>query len=202
MLTLYITRHGETEWNKEKRMQGRLDSGLTEKGKERALLLGKRLKDIHFSRVISSPSKRTMDTTKLIMGDADNKVETDERLLEIALGEWQGKTADEIKALYPAQHDAYWNQPNTYENHAGERFQDVVDRIGQFLHDIEKSQPNGHVLVVTHGVVIKALYLLCRQKTIDHIWAPPFVEGTSLTIVQIENGKTDLVVEACLEHCS
>ncbi|CAM3619722.1 hypothetical protein GCM10009865_41310 [Aeromicrobium ponti] len=53
MLTVYVTRHGETEWNKEKRMQGHLDSDLTGKGKPEALLLGEKLKDINFKRINS-----------------------------------------------------------------------------------------------------------------------------------------------------
>lgn len=71
MITLYITRHGETEWNTEKRMQGWSDSNLTVKGGEHAALLGNRLKEVSFDAIYSSPSKRTELTAGLIKGDKD-----------------------------------------------------------------------------------------------------------------------------------
>lgn len=201
MLHLYIIRHGETEWNTEKRMQGRLDSDLTEKGKNDALLLGERLKDTVFERIISSPSQRTLDTAKHICGKRDIPIETDERLMEIALGAWQGKTEDEIKELFPSQYDLYWNRPSRYENPEGERFIDVMDRAAGFLEELIDKTPSGNVLVVTHGVVLKTLYLLCRNAPIDQLWDPPFIHGTSLTIVKHDKGKKELVLEGCMAHC-
>ncbi|MED3552449.1 histidine phosphatase family protein [Cytobacillus praedii] len=201
MLHLYIIRHGETEWNTEKRMQGRLDSDLTEKGKNDALLLGERLKDTVFERIISSPSKRTIDTALHVCEKRQIPIETDERLMEIALGEWQGKTEEEIKALFPAQYDLYWNYPSMYENQEGESFMDVMDRVASFLKELVDTTPVGNVLVITHGVVLKTLYLLCRNAPIDRLWDPPFMHGTSLTIVKLHNGKKELMLEGCMAHC-
>lgn len=201
MLNLYIIRHGETEWNKEKRMQGRLDSDLTEKGKNDALLLGERLKDTAFERIISSPSQRTMNTAKHVCGKKHIPIETDERLMEIDLGAWQGKTESEIKSLYPTQYDFYWNQPSMYENPDGERFIDVMNRVDSFLEELVETTPSGNMLVVTHGVVLKTLYLLCRNAPIDQLWEPPFIHGTSLTIVRLHNGEKELMLEGCMAHC-
>lgn len=68
MLHLYIARHGQTQWNVEKRMQGWLDSDLTELGLYNARALGERLKDIELNQVYISPSKRTEETAKTILG--------------------------------------------------------------------------------------------------------------------------------------
>jgi probable phosphoglycerate mutase len=87
MITLYITRHGETEWNKEKRMQGWLDSNLTESGIKNAVSLGERLKETEFTAIYSSPSGRTKATTSLIRGERDIPVIYDENLKEIKLGQ-------------------------------------------------------------------------------------------------------------------
>ncbi|WP_409975391.1 histidine phosphatase family protein [Bacillus sp. Bva_UNVM-123] len=76
MYHLYVIRHGETEWNTEKRFQGRLDSDLTDKGKTDAKELSERLKEIEFERIISSPSKRTMETAKFVKGEKTTNVET------------------------------------------------------------------------------------------------------------------------------
>ena len=199
---LYVIRHGETEWNTEKRLQGRLDSNLTAKGVKDAQLLEARLKDIEFEKIISSPSNRTMKTARLVRGERKVFIETDERLMEIDLGEWQGLKEDEIKSRYPKESHAYWHEPAIYESLGGESFFDVKQRVAEFLEDLDKTKPTGNILVVTHGVVIKALYLLCRNESVENLWNPPFIHGTSLTIIHVENGELKLHMEACTAHCS
>lgn len=201
MLNVYVLRHGETEWNAEKRMQGRLDSALTEKGINDARLLGERLKEIDFQRIISSPSNRTMQTAQLVKGEKPNLIETDERLMEIDLGEWQGQVEGDIKERYPIQFDLYWNQPALYESVGGESFLDVKERVSLFLRDLERRNHSGNILVVTHAVVVKALYLLCRNATVNEIWDPPFIHGTSLTIIRMHDGNKELLLEGCMAHC-
>ncbi|RSD28953.1 histidine phosphatase family protein [Mesobacillus subterraneus] len=202
MLHLYVIRHGETEWNKEKRSQGRLDSALTMKGEEDAILLGERLKDTEFRQIISSPSGRTLDTARLVKGERLIPLITDERLMEIDLGTWQGKTEAEIKSHYPNAFDSYWNQPEAYENEDGETFLQVQQRLLQFLEDLEKKMTEGNVLIVTHGVVIKTLHLLCRNASISQVWDPPYIHGTSLTVLTLSGGKKELKLEACISHWS
>ncbi|MBS5823829.1 MAG: histidine phosphatase family protein, partial [Clostridium argentinense] len=89
-MRLYITRHGQTKWNTEKRMQGFKNSDLTEKGINNAKKLGKALENIEFSRVYSSPLGRTMDTSKYILGDRNIEIVTADYLKEINLGTWGG----------------------------------------------------------------------------------------------------------------
>jgi len=199
---LYVIRHGETEWNTEKRFQGRLDSELTEKGKTDALHLRERLLEIDFQRIISSPSNRTMKTAMLVKGEKATPLETDERLMEIHLGEWQGLREEEIKGNYPKKYHSYYNDPASYGSLGGESFFDVNNRLTNFLLDLENTKPTGNVLVITHGVVIKALYLLCRNEGVENIWKPPFIHGTSLTIIRVHDGVMELCLEACTKHCS
>ncbi|WP_066301731.1 histidine phosphatase family protein [Bacillus sp. FJAT-29937] len=201
MLNLFVIRHGETEWNTQKRMQGRLDSDLTEKGKKDARSLGERLKDTKFVRIISSPSNRTLETAKQVVVERAAAVETDERLMEIHLGDWQGKVEADIEKEYPDLFHAYWNLPALYESVGGESFSDVKERLLEFLLELEKATPSGNVLIVTHGVVIKALYLLCRNAPIEEIWNPPFIHGTSLTKIKMRDGKMELILEGCIAHC-
>ncbi|KIY23599.1 MULTISPECIES: histidine phosphatase family protein [Mesobacillus] len=200
MIHLYVIRHGETEWNKEKRSQGRLDSSLTEKGKKDARSLGDRLDNTEFCQIISSPSGRTLETARLVKGERMIPLTTDERLMEIDLGAWQGKTEEEVKSLYPEEFDAYWNEPERYKGVGGETFLQVQQRIIKFLKDLEETVTEGNILIVTHGVVMKTLYLLCRNTSLKHLWDPPFIHGTSLTIVSLDAGKKELLLEACVLH--
>lgn len=97
MLHLYIARHGQTHWNVEKRMQGWLDSGVTELGLYNARALGERLKDIEFNQVYISPSKRTEETAKAILGSRRLPLVKDRIFREMSLGPWEGKKQEDIE---------------------------------------------------------------------------------------------------------
>jgi broad specificity phosphatase PhoE len=199
LLDLYFVRHGETEWNKAGRMQGRLDSNLTEKGLEDAERLGEYLRETQFDEIISSPSSRTIQTAEKLAGSTA-AIRTDERLMEIHLGQWQGKTGDEIKMLFPEQYGYYWNEPAKFENPEGETFPDVKTRLAGFLQELGDSRSTGKILIVTHAVVIKTAVMLANKVTVNEIWEPPFIHGTSLTHMTYRDGVLELVLAGDLSH--
>lgn len=199
MLQLYFTRHGETEWNVQKRLQGRLNSNLTKNGVRDAILLGERLIETDFEAVYVSPSNRTVETAKLIIGERDLPFIKDERLMEINLGDWEGRTIDEIIATEPELYHLYQERPTEFKG-TGERFEDVRLRVESVLNDLEKTYSSGNLLIVTHGVFIKVLQAICKDNSLEFVWDPPFIEGTSLTVVKIDNGKRELLIEGDISH--
>lgn len=200
MLYLYIVRHGETEWNKEDRIQGRLDSSLTAKGKAYARLLSERLSDKEFDHIISSPSERTVETAQLIKGNKNIQLVTDERIMEMHMGPWQGMKKTEIRALYPNEYDDFMNKPDRYRNKDAESFVDMHKRATDFLNEIRSRKIDGNLLIVTHGLFIKSLYLLFKGIDVKDIWIEPTVEGTSLTIVKINEDQIELILEGDMSH--
>ena len=200
MLTLYIVRHGETEWNKEDRIQGRLNSHLTEKGRRNAQLLGERLKEIDFAKVITSPSGRTIETTKLIREDRDMFVQTNERIMEMDMGPWQGLLKSEIRSKYPDAYECFMNRPELYQNEDAESFIDIYKRAEAFLHELRSSKQTGNLLIVSHGLFIKALFLTIKEIKIKDFWTEPTVEGTSLSIVKMDAEETKLLLEGDMSH--
>ncbi|MGG0717847.1 histidine phosphatase family protein [Robertmurraya massiliosenegalensis] len=199
MLQLFFTRHGETNWNVENRLQGRMNSDLTENGIRDAKLLGKRLTSIGFDAVYASPSKRTVETAKLIMADRTMPFKTDERLMEIHLGSWEGRTTLEIQQSEPELFHFYQEKPTLFKG-TGETFEDVKKRLESVLVDLERKHPTGNLLIVTHGVVIKVLQSILKERSLDLVWEPPYIDGTSLSIVQIEDGKRSLLLEGDISH--
>lgn len=199
MIDLYIVRHGQTEWNVQKRMQGRLDSSLTEKGIKNALRLRDRLAPITFDEVYSSPSERALTTARLIQPDG-KKITIDSRLMEIHLGKWQGKTEQEIQEQFPVEYDHYWNAPELFRNEDGETFTNVKERIEDFLSFLEEKHTNGKVLIVTHGVAIMTFLMITKKIDLKDFWADPLIEGTSLSLIRLENGEKNLLVEGCKNH--
>jgi broad specificity phosphatase PhoE len=200
MLTLYIVRHGETDWNKEGRIQGRLNSRLTDKGRQNVQLLGERLKGIDFAKIISSPSGRTIETTELIRGDRNVLMQTNEMIMEMDMGPWQGLLKSEIKEQYPYVYECFMNRPDLYQNEDAESFIDIYKRAEGFLHELKSSKQTGNLLIVTHGLFIKALFLAIKGIEIKDFWTEPTVEGTSLSIVKVDEEETKFMLEGDMSH--
>ena len=199
-LTLYMTRHGETQWNTEKRMQGWSDSALTENGIKNAKLLGNRLKEIEFDAIHTSPSERTVTTAKLIKGDRKIPVILDDHLKEINMGKWEGKTVEFLKNDYPEQLDLFWNAPHQYKSMDGEDFFEVKKRVCHSLKTVRENYSSGNILLVTHSVVIKVLLAIFKDLPMENIWEPPFIHDCSLTVVEIDNDTVRIVLEGDLTY--
>ena len=141
---IYIVRHGQTNYNLEKRITGRIDISLNSQGIKDALKAKEELKDISFDYVFVSPLKRTIETAKII---TNNNLIIDERLIERSNGELEGKKKDEI----PQNVD--FNLLNE-SNYGLEPVIEVRKRVNSFLNDIKEKYPKKNILIVTHGGVI------------------------------------------------
>ena len=153
---LYILRHGESAWNAENRMQGRLDSPLTAKGREQARHQNKILKDAGVTGAdflfISSPLGRARETADIALFGLGGIVREDERLAEIAMGRYQGLTTQQIKDRFPGAFDE--KDPFFWYNTVlgGEGFDALQLRVNSFL-----SRLRGPAVVVTHGILSRFL---------------------------------------------
>ncbi len=159
---IFLLRHGETVWNRERRVQGRLNSPLTERGLEQARRYGERLRLLlepaDGYRLISSPLGRALQTTTIIaeaLGRRSGDITTDEQLTEMAWGRWDGLTAAEIEAkdpeLWQARIDDRWTRPPPG---GGETQQDILDRAIAWLATIT---PGARLVVVAHGALGRAV---------------------------------------------
>lgn len=200
MLTLYITRHGETIWNTQKRMQGWGDSDLTENGISNAVSLGNRMKEIQLDAIYTSPSKRTITTANLIKGGREIPIILDENLREINMGVWEGQTFSDIEHKYPIEYDAFWNTPHLYKSLNGETFAMLNNRVLNALNSIKKKHIAGNILIVTHAIVIKILLAFFKNYPLEKLWDPPFIHDTSLTIIQLNGNESNIVLEGDLSH--
>lgn len=190
MLTLIITRHGETQWNLERRMQGHLDSPLTELGHQQAKWLSERLANRQIDFIYSSPLGRAFTTAKILKGERHIDIICDDRLSEINLGIWQGKLMDEIIDLDHDNYDNFWNQPDQYISKQGESFYDVKDRITNFYNEIKEKHRHGTLLMVAHAGVLRSLMCyLFHDGDIKELWKHNKVEPASLTILKVDDDR-------------
>ncbi|OZM58716.1 hypothetical protein CIB95_03870 [Lottiidibacillus patelloidae] len=185
MLNIYLTRHGETQWNKEKRLQGSKDSKLTDMGISNAIALGERLSNIEFNAIYSSPIERAYQTARYIKSDKKIPIYTLDNLKEINFGDWEGKTQEEIEniEIYKNEYKNFWEKPHIYDHtpHKGEGLAVFKQRVENVLRKISSDNNNGNILIVTHGAVIKAILSFTMNISTEKMWDPPFIHGASLT---------------------
>ncbi len=147
---LYICRHGETEWNAADRMQGWLNSPLTQKGQIQAARQGEILRslDLQGFACLSSPSGRAFQTAGIAAGHLMHEIRTDDRLREIGVGEWSGLYRRDLPL--PEGADPYIQQ---YEMApGGEGFDGLKRRVTDFLSDLP-----GPSVIFTHGITSRMM---------------------------------------------
>ncbi|WP_461613835.1 histidine phosphatase family protein [Clostridium sp. Marseille-QA1073] len=202
MTTLYITRHGETEWNKLGRMQGWGDSPLTELGIKQAQWFRDRVINLDLNTIYTSSSERAYNTAKIIKGNRDIKIIKNDGLKELKLGLWQGLDKEGIKALDEENCYNYWNNPIMYKpTEGGESFDELKDRIYEAIMKIVNNHKNENILVVSHGMTIKAFLCALQKKSIAHIWDPPFIQQGSLTAIEFNDDNSyKVLMENDISH--
>lgn len=198
-MKLYITRHGTTEWNIEKRLQGWRDSPLTEEGINRAISLGESLENIDFDVIYTSPQKRALETAKLVRGNRNTEIITYDGLKELGFGTWEGMALDEIDAKYPEEYFRYRNRPELYVPIDGESFKDLFKRVESFLDEV-KTKDYKNILIVTHGVTIKTLISIIKGLTLEEFSSLPVYTGTALNICEALGDKFEFIVEGNISH--
>lgn len=195
MTRIYFTRHGQTFWNVERRMQGQSNSDLTPLGVKQAIALGQRLKDTELDVIYSSSLSRSMRTAELIRGKRKLYIIPEDDFREIDLGEWQGKLMSEVEKQEPEMVDNFWNHPELYIRPNAETYLQLRERAGKKLEEIVAANKGKKILIVTHGVVLKTLHSFFQYQPISEIARyPKSPLSTSLNIVEKENGIWNILM--------
>lgn len=162
-MELYITRHGETSWNYENKILGRTDIPLNERGKEQARILAEKLKNVQIDVIIASPLSRALETAACIAETKGLEVFTDERLMEIDFGIFEGM--DRGNNEYQASKREYFK---TYPS--GESFLQLTGRICCCLELLKEKYPDKKVLLVSHGGVCRIIHnLFCDMENEEFV---------------------------------
>ncbi|MDZ7669756.1 MAG: histidine phosphatase family protein [Gammaproteobacteria bacterium] len=154
---LYILRHGQTEWNAARRMQGRRDSPLTALGRVQAELHGRTLaRQDPVEALIASPLGRTRDTAELVNEHLAAPVRFEDALMERDCGAWSGLTLSEIQAAYPGEWQARSVDPYHHRPPDGENLVDMEARIAVLL-DALVNGSERTLALITHGVMSRVI---------------------------------------------
>jgi len=183
MTTIYLTRHGQTEWNLEKRLQGHGNSPLTEFGLNRAKELSERIKDIDIDTIYTSPIERAYKTAEIVKGDKYIEVKVHEGLKEMNFGDYEGKITEEVMKENP-DWDISAIMRGNLEMRApnGETLGEVRERVNSAMRDIIKENEGKNILIVAHGITLKAIMTFFNDQEANN----EVMEQASLTKVIVD----------------
>ncbi|MEQ9490036.1 MAG: histidine phosphatase family protein [Alphaproteobacteria bacterium] len=152
MTLLALIRHGPTDWNREKRLQGRVDNGLSEAGRT-AVSEWRLPPDLNGFEWIASPLSRAVETARILTGKT---VPTDPRLTEMSFGDWEGQVLDELRTSLGASMVENEARGLDFLPPGGESPRMVIERLEGFWQDIARSEKP--TIAVCHKAVIRACY--------------------------------------------
>jgi probable phosphoglycerate mutase len=184
---LYLIRHGETDWNIEKRMQGQIDINLNMNGVNQANILGELLKkEYKISKLYSSPLTRAYMTGKIAGDILGLECKKREELMEFNFGDWQGLTYDEIEKRYPRDWNNWNNCSYQVKINGGETFTQGYKRILKTIGEIVKSNDE-NTAIITHGTSIEFYINYMLNTKIEEIKMENIIgENTSIYKIHID----------------
>ncbi|HBF86320.1 MAG TPA: hypothetical protein DDW54_01420 [Clostridiales bacterium] len=201
MTKLILIRHGYSLYNKIKKYTGQTDVPLTEEGLSQAEKTAEYVaENYRVDRIISSDLKRCVDTVKPLSERTGVEIETEKGLREIAGGLWEGKTVEEIKALFPEDYDAYVNDIGNARCTGGESFVEVADRAYKTIDGIARENDGKNVVICTHNGVIIGFFAAIFNATREEMQNIDGVTNDSVTEIDYENGKYTVIKRSYDAH--
>lgn len=183
-MKIYLMRHGETDANRSKVLQGQLDRPLNDSGRQQAREAARELAGIVFDKIYSSPLSRAVETGELASGVGRENFILDDRIQEIGFGEAEGKPFSSLGDGFAT----FFSAPEKYRACNGaEDFESLIARVGNFLEEI-KTEKDETVLILSHGAAIHAMLLYIGGYGIDQFWSV-VVGNCGISEIEVRDGK-------------
>jgi broad specificity phosphatase PhoE len=167
----YMVRHGETDWNRDRRFQGQIDIPLNPLGRLQAAGNGRCLRNIRNNwadwRFVSSPLGRTRVTMQILRQELKlppDGFDIDDRLIEVTFGEWERKRLADLAIEFPDEVANRGRNKWEFVPPGGESYAQAVDRVSDFLNDV-----SGPSVIVCHGGIIRATRFLLENTDAEEI---------------------------------
>jgi len=161
--TIFLARHGETDWNRENRFQGHADPPLNETGRAEAAELAAALAPEPLAAVYSSPLQRAFETARIVAAPHGLEALPVDALREVDVGAWQGLTRAEIKERFPEQFARWLDYGQGWED--GESYEEMGRRVIAALVELAAAHESERILAVSHGGPVRAAYALADGIT-------------------------------------
>ncbi len=170
MSKIYIVRHGETKWNAEGRIQGHTDIELSDRGREQARAVARRLSGESLDLAYSSDMSRTRDTARIILGERNIPLKSVPELREYNKGVFEGLTVEEYQQQYPELYRASLVNDPDFAPPGGETIRQCNARLTQFVAGLREQRPEGSLLIVGHGGSLRSCIVALLDLPLEANW--------------------------------
>lgn len=195
IMILYLIRHGQTDWNKGRRLQGRTDIPLNENGRIVAELTRAGFQEIPFDMAYTSPLKRASETAEIILAGRNIPIISDERIIEVNFGSYEGCDFD----LQDEYIQNFFSAPEKYFSINGtESMESIFTRMKSFLQELCENEElqDKTILVSTHGAALSGLLTVIKGNPVDKYWAGGLHKNCGYSVVEVKNGIPVILEEA------
>lgn len=200
MLKMIFVRHGFSQANAEKRYAGIYDAPLTEEGRLQARSAAEYLKSFPVDAIYSSDITRAVDTARPISQALNLPIVTEPLLRELSGGEWEGITMAERAEKYPELAEKWENRIYECRCPGGESIEELCERACRAMEKIRALHPEGCVVIVSHGIFIRAALGICRAGCIQGVQEIPWMKNASISIVEWDGDSKNITVFNSDDH--
>lgn len=199
-MKLYLIRHGETQWNKKRRVQGMSDIPLNDYGRNLARQTAEGLKKIHFDFAYTSPLVRAKETAEIILEGRNIPLYEESKIRELGFGAYEGICiSGPDKSPYSAEFNKFFKDTANYvPAEGGEQIEEILERTGAFLQKLyqDESLQDKTILISSHGAAMTAL--LNNIKGVFNpaeFWNRGVPANCAVTIVEVKDKKPEIIAE-------
>ena len=197
--TVYLTRHGQTDWNSRGRMMGWTDEDINELGRVQSTKLSVRMEKIPLDAIYTSPLTRAM-TTGVIIGERRGIMPQPlQGLIEINYGDWEGLYRDEVAKNWPEQSRQMHDNPAGFVIPGGESYDQLEIRVVGAFNEAVKTSEGKNILLVSHQGILKVLVAQLLEISYRN-WSKFEVRNASMTKLTVDNGRVHLVTLNDISH--
>lgn len=183
MLRILLIRHGETDWNRDRRIMGREEIPLNETGRRQAHYMKESLGSAPLDAIFTSPVMRAQETAQILAEGRDLEPREDERLVEVDYGEWVGMTFVAVRKL--PGYVPYYLRLEESVAPGGESLYQVRDRGMSFLEELNQKNSNQTIAVVSHADWIKCVLMHLLDIPFKNIWKFR-IDNASVSLLEME----------------
>jgi alpha-ribazole phosphatase/probable phosphoglycerate mutase len=186
--TIYLIRHGETDWNLQQRYQGQKDIPLNETGIKQAQSIAEKLNGKSYKALYSSDLKRAVQTAQEISKKVNLPIVTYDSLREINQGDWEGRFIKDVLESKGDEVRAIYKNPYTARKPGGESIAEVAERVYRCLDFLSEEHENESIIVVSHGLAIATI--LCKVRNLPLEMAIKNIpENTGVEVINWEKSN-------------
>jgi phosphoserine phosphatase len=182
-LRLFVVRHGETEWVRERRFAGSRDIPLTAAGRDQCAAVARALASATVAAVYTSPLERARASAEVIAKPHGLAVRIVPAFSEMTFGSWEGLTRDEARARDPEAWAQWRSAPHLLKLAGGETIAEVAARVTAGVEALQAAHDGHTVVLVSHGVVARVIVLGALGLGLDRLWT---LDAAPAGITEIE----------------